>query len=214
MVSSYEVLQWKYPFLFPICNAVLLWKNTIRILRVSHCGCDTKPATFVYLRVLKTDQLSLLSWASSSSWNTAVCSGSFESLSFHSKITASVQKVIWLIKVVSLLKYCSYLCSLRLCTMRDIPSPPEASNSPFGLKRTTLTALVCLARLDRNSTTAFPSPSVSTRHNCSTPKYTVSFNQWWWKMYPNQEMQLFPHKSASTTSVKEICFLTHILVNQ
>lgn len=59
-----------------------------------------KPATFVYLRVLKTDQLSLLSWASSSSWNTGVCSGSLESLSFHSRITASVQKekVSWSIK--------------------------------------------------------------------------------------------------------------------
>lgn len=136
----------------------------------------TKPATFVYLSVLKTDQLSLLSWASSSS-NTAVCSGSFESLSFHNKITASVQKVSWLIKVVSLLKYCSYLCGLHLCTMHDVPSPPEASSSPFGLKRTTLTALVCLARLDRNSTTAFPSPSVSTRHNCSKPKYITKANE-------------------------------------
>lgn len=50
--------------------------------------------------------------------------------------------------------------------MWNIPSPPEASSSPFGLKRTTLTAFVCLARLDRNSTAAFPSASVSTRHNC------------------------------------------------
>lgn len=58
--------------------------------------------------------------------------------------------------------------------MRLIPSPPEASSSPFGLKRTTLTALVCLARLDRNSTTAFPSPSWSTRHNCRVkPKYII-----------------------------------------
>lgn len=59
-----------------------------------------------------------------------------------------------------------------ICRTRDIPSPPEASSSPFGLKRTTFTALVCLARLDRNSTTAFPSPSLSTRHNCRIkPKY-------------------------------------------
>lgn len=160
----------------------------------------TKPATFLYLRVLKTDQLSLLSWASSSSWNTGVCSGSFESLSFHSKITASVQKPSnnkgrFPVEILQLFMHlASVYC------VWDIPSPPEASSSPFGLKRTTLTALVCLARLDRNSTTAFPSPSVSTRHNCSkqihilyhttngSEKY-ISFNT------------CFPHKS------KEIRFL-------
>lgn len=137
-----------------------------------------KPDTFVYLRVLKTDQLSLLSWASSSSWNTGVCSGSLESLSLHSRITASVQKekVSWSTKSISLLNYypACFLCTLHLRTMRLIPSPPEASSSPFGLKRTTLTALVCLARLDRNSTTAFPSPSWSTRHNYRIkPKYII-----------------------------------------
>lgn len=166
----------------------------------------TKPATFVYLRVLKTDQLSLLSWASSSSWNTGVCSGSFESLSFHSKITASVQKVSWLIKVVYLPKYCSYLCTLHLCTMRDIPSPPEASSSPFGLKRTTLTALVCLARLDRNSTTAFPSPSVATRHNYSMPKYVIQ--RLVMKNISKSKHEIFSatNRLTSTTLMKEIRF--------
>lgn len=41
MVSSYEVLQWKYPFLFPIYCAFLLWKHTIRILRLSSLGYQT-----------------------------------------------------------------------------------------------------------------------------------------------------------------------------
>lgn len=45
------------------------------------------------------------------------------------------------------------------------PSPPEASSSPVGEKRTTFTAFVCLAKFDRNSTTAFPSGPLSTRHN-------------------------------------------------
>lgn len=136
-----------------------------------------KPATFVYLRVLKTDQLSLLSWASSSSWNTGVCSGSLESLSFHSRITASVQKVkvSWSIKCYFPAETLPSEFFMHITSiMCLIPSPPEASSSPFGLKRTTLTALVCLARLDRNSTTAFPSPSWSTRHNCRIkPKYTI-----------------------------------------
>ncbi|TNN39960.1 hypothetical protein EYF80_049877 [Liparis tanakae] len=50
--------------------------------------------------------------------------------------------------------------------MCDVPSPPEASVSPPGLKRTTLTALVCRAKLERNSTTAFPSGPLTTRHSC------------------------------------------------
>ena len=63
--------------------------------------------------------------------------------------------------------------SLDEDTRGVVPSPPEASSSPPGLKRTTLTALVCLARLERKSTTAFPSGPVSTRHTWTPRQHTV-----------------------------------------
>lgn len=46
------------------------------------------------------------------------------------------------------------------------PSPPDAKISPFGEKRTTFTALVWRARLDKNSTIAFPSGPFSTFQTC------------------------------------------------
>lgn len=104
------------------------------------------------------------------------CSGSLESFSFQSRMAESEpnrdvnsyksgrkKKPFGENKITNIFfSTPPYLTYLR----QDIPSPPEASSSPFGLKRTTLTALVCRARLDRNSTTAFPSGPMSTRHSC------------------------------------------------
>lgn len=47
------------------------------------------PDSVTYLRVLTTVQVSLLSWASSSSWNMGGCSGSLESFNFHSRMAES-----------------------------------------------------------------------------------------------------------------------------
>lgn len=73
-VQEFAMLPWKY--------IQVLWKTPW--LKGTEAG------RVVYLSVLTTDQLSLLSWASSSSWNMGACSGSLESLSFHRRIAASV----------------------------------------------------------------------------------------------------------------------------
>lgn len=64
-------------------------KRTGKSLKYFNLSVSTLTGV-VYLNVLNTDQLSLLSWASSSSWNMGACSGSFESFSFHSRMAASV----------------------------------------------------------------------------------------------------------------------------
>lgn len=125
----------------------------------------------MYLNVLTTDQLSLLSWASSSSWKTRVCSGSLLSFSFHRKMAASVEIKTYYCKLLftRLTRFIVNFISIHFIYW-DSPSPPEARNSPLGLNRTTFTAFVCLTKLDRKSTTAFPSGPRSTLHICSRIK--------------------------------------------